>query len=191
MNKPNAHRYGWDLVRTEHPYTHTMFKVRQDWVRWPDGVERPFTYIETPPVVQIIPVTCAGDIVLIRQYRYIPDAWFWELPAGGSYNFNGDDLADLARRELHEEIGGEAQALQYLGTFRPGLGLLNEVIHTYLATGVELGTPDPEPGELIEIHPTSVDRALEMARNGEIISAPSAYVLLRFEDLLRTLEIRQ
>ncbi len=38
-------KYGWHFIRTDYPYTHRMFRVRQDTVRWPDGQVRPFTYI--------------------------------------------------------------------------------------------------------------------------------------------------
>ncbi len=187
MDKPNARRNGWELLRTEYPYTHQMFRVRADWLRWPDGVERSFTYWEAKPVVIVVPVTPAGEVVLIRQFRYIVDEWLWEVPAGGSHDFEGDDLAELVQRELHEEIGGEAETIEHIGAFHPLPGAGHKVCHLYLATGVRLEENHPEPGELIEVHPIPVERALEMVRNGEIAGAPSAYALLRCEPQLRAL----
>jgi ADP-ribose pyrophosphatase len=189
MDKPNAHKNGWELLRTEYPYRHFMFDVRTDHLRWPDGEVRPFTYPEAGPSVFIVPVTPTGEVVLLHQFRYIVDEWLWEIPAGGSHDSEEEALVDLARRELREEIGGEADALEYVGDFHPMAGMVHKVFHLYLATGVRMeeGRAATEPGEQIEVHRVPVERALEMARNGEIRSAPSAYALLRCEERLRAL----
>jgi ADP-ribose pyrophosphatase len=186
-DKPNAAKNGWELLRTEYPYTHPMFRVRTDLLRWPDGELRPFSYPVSGPVAIVVPVTSAGEVVLIRQFRYIVDEWLWELPAGGSHDFEGDDLIDLARRELLEEVGGEAGALEHVGDFHPMPGMVHKLFHIYLATDVHLGESRPEPGEIIEVHPVPVERALAMARSGEIADATSAYALLRCAERLRTL----
>ncbi len=183
--KRKGEAYGWHFIRADYPYTHRMFRVRQDTVRWPDGRVRPFTYIETKPVVVIVPVTPAGEVVLIRQFRYPLDAWFWELPAGGSHDFDGDDLLELARRELREEIGGTAERWVSLGTCYLGLGLMPQRLHLYLAEGVRLGKQHTEVGEIIEVHPLPFERALAMARSGEIASGPIACALFRAEPHLR------
>ena len=179
--KPNARRNGWERLRTDYPYVHPlgMFRVRRDRARWPDGIERPFAFIEAGPVVVVVPVTVDREIVLIRQFRYTIDEWVWEVPAGGSHDFAGDDLADLARRELREEIGGEAENLEFIGLYRPGVGVLDQLFHIYLATGVRLGENHPGPGENIEIHPTPIRRALEMVYADEIADGASGYALLR------------
>ncbi len=178
-------KYGWHLIRTDYPYTHRMFRVRQDTVRWPDGQVRPFTYIETKPVVLIVPLTEAGEVVLIRQFRYPLDRWFWELPAGGSHDFDGDDLLDLARRELREEVGGEATSWEAMGTCYLGLGLMPQRLHLYLARGVRLHAQETEVGEIIKVHPVPFAQALAMARSGEIESGPIACALFRAEARLR------
>ena len=189
IERPNAERSGWKRLRTEYPYRHRlgMFQVRQDAAIWPDGIERPYAFIEVNPAIIIVPVTVDGDVVLIRQFRYTVDAWMWELPAGGTHDFDGDDLADLARSELHEEIGGEAETLEFIGLYRSGVGLIDQKFSIYLATGVRLGERHLEPGELIEIHPTPIERALEMVHTGIIIDGPSGFALLRCAPRLRAL----
>ena len=133
--RPNAHRNGWQRLRTEYPYVHPlgMFQVRRDLAIWPDGVARPYAFIEVGPAIIIVPVTVGGDVVLIRQFRYTVDAWMWELPAGGTHDFDGDDLADLARSELREEIGGTAEALEFVGLYRSGVGLIDQPERPMLA----------------------------------------------------------
>ena len=77
-------------------------------------------------------MTSAGEVVLIRQFRYIVDEWLWEVPAGGSHDFAGDDLTELVRRELREEIGGEAEAIEHIGTFHPMPGAGYKLFYLYL-----------------------------------------------------------
>ena len=67
------------------------------------------------------------------------------------------------------------------------MGLIDQKFSIYLATGVRLGENHLEPGELIEIHPTPIERALEMVHNGEIIDGPSGFALMRCEPHLRAL----
>ncbi len=179
--KPNGRVLGWEHLETDYPFSFTMFRVRRDTVRWPDGRVRPYVYVETAGAVWVVPVTADGRVVLIRQFRYTIDDWSWELPAGGFHDFQGSPL-DLARRELAEEVGGESDDLEYRGFFRSGVSLIDQVCHIVLARNVRLcREPDREVGEIIEVHPVPVPRALEMARNGEILDGHSALALLRCE----------
>ncbi len=187
-DKPNGRRLGWHIEETTYPFRNQFLTLRQDKLIWPDGQTGSYSYVEIKPVVLIVPVTTTREVVLIRQYRYTIDDWVWEIPAGGSHDFEGDDLAELARRELEEEVGGEAGALTYVGMFHPAIGKLNADFHLYLATGVTLGQATPESGEMIQVHSFSIDEAIEMARDGTITSSSSAYALLRCEPRLRELE---
>jgi len=165
-----------------------MFRVRRDQSRWPNGHVGPYVYVQFSGAVWVVPVTSGGDVVLIRQFRYTIDDWCWEVPAGGFHDFSGSPVA-LARRELAEEIGGETENWHYVGSFRPGVSLCDEVCHIVLARDVRLDrAPAPEPTEIIEIHPVPVARAMEMARNGEMVDGHSALALLRCEPYLASPE---
>ena len=183
-DKINAQNYGWKRHTTTYPYTHPMFRVRQDHVRWPNGHEGPYSYIETPGAVWVVPVTPAGEIVLIRQFRYTVDDWIWEIPAGGFHDFDGSPV-ELAQRELAEEIGGSSDDWVYIGSFRPGVSTIYETCHIVLARNVHLDRqPHREPAEIIEIHPTPPGQALRMARDGTMVDGHSALALLRSEPYL-------
>ncbi len=184
-DKINGRAHGWERLETRYPYFNRMFRVREDRVRWPDGHIAPYTYIQTPGAVWIVPVMEDGRVVLIRQFRYTVDDWCWEVPAGGFHDFEGSPL-ELAKRELAEEVGGESDDWHYVGFFRSGVSLFDEVCHIVLARNVRLTRePHLEPGELIEVHPVPAPRALEMARSGEIVDGHSALALLRCEPYLR------
>lgn len=181
FDKPNGVALGWEQLETSHPYNHHMFRVRQDLVRWPDGHVAPYTYIQGAGAVWVVPVTVSGEVVLIRQFRYTMDEWCWEVPAGGFHDFEGSPL-ELAKRELAEEVGGMSEDWLYVSAFRPGNSIIDEVCHIVLARDVRLNLePHREPAELIEVHPVPVERALEMARGGEMVDGHSALALLRCE----------
>ena len=134
--------------------------------------------------VWIVPLIVDGSIALIRQFRYAVDEWCWEVPAGGMHDFSGEPL-ELAKKELLEEIGGSSEDWTYVGHFRPGVSAIDEHCHVFLARDVRLDRePAREMGEIIEVHPTPPQRALEMARSGEITDGRSALALLLCEPLL-------
>lgn len=183
-DKLNARAYGWQRLDTSYPYTYHMFRVRQDRVRWPDGHVGTYSYVQGAGAVWVVPVTAKGLVVIIRQFRYTLDDWSWEVPAGGFHDFSGGPL-DLAQRELAEEVGGTSDDWLHVGTFRPGVSTIDEICHIFLARDVRLEhRAEPEPSEIIEVHLVSRERALEMARNGEIVDGHSALALLRCEPYL-------
>jgi ADP-ribose pyrophosphatase len=187
-DKTNGIALGWRRLKTTYPYSHSnhMFRVRKDWVRWPDGHEGGYAYVECQEAVWVVPVTADGQVILIRQFRYTIDEWSWEVPAGGFHDFEGSPI-ELAKRELAEEVGGTSEDWHYVGFFRPGVSTVDAIDHICLAREVQLDRPpDPEPGEIIEVHQMPLERALEMARNGEMVDGNSALALLRCEPYLGT-----
>jgi ADP-ribose pyrophosphatase len=183
-DKPNGVALGWEHLETTYPFDHPIFRVREDLVRWPDGHVAPYAYVQAAGAVWIVPVTAEEKIVLIRQFRYTIDNWCWEVPAGSFHDFDGGPLA-LAKRELAEEVGGTSDDWTYIGSFRPGNSVIDETCHIVLARGVRLDRePTPEAGEIIEIHRVPAERAMAMARNGEIPDGHSALALLRSEPYL-------
>jgi len=178
-------RPDWRLLGRRAVLRHPRFLIQEDRLRLPDGGEATFTYLVKPASVFVLALTEAGELVLLRQYRYIAQRWLWEIPAGGSLDFDGDDLADLARRELWEEAGGVAARMEYLGEITALSGLLRQPIHVYLATGVRLdATNHAEATEAIEVHPLPLDEAIARVREGG--DALDGYVVLKYEPLLRS-----
>jgi ADP-ribose pyrophosphatase len=161
------------------------YSVRQDEILLPDGRAGVYNIVQKEAAVWILPVTMEKQIVLIRNYRYAVDDWCWEIPAGSIKAGQSPEEAALA--ELAEEVGGEAQQLDYIGQSYMANGICDEVGHFFLATGVSLGEPDHEAAEVIEVHLKSIPEVLQMARANEINDAPSALVILLCADRLRSL----
>jgi len=174
----------WQTLGTTWLWESRWYNLRQDRVRIHTGDEITYTFQEHPGAVFIVPVTVAGEVVLLRQYRYPVREWLWEVPAGA---VDGDeDLEAAARRELAEEIGGTAAEMRHVGHFFAASSISNLRDDVFLATGVRLGQSVREPTELIEIRTVPLAEALAMARRGEIKDGESALALILCEPLLRT-----
>lgn len=158
------------------------YSVRQDELVLPDGRPGVYNVVQHPGAVWVVPVTTAGEVVLLRHYRYTVDDWCWEVPAGG---LKADQSPlELAKIELREEIGGTASTWREITTFYTSNGISNEKAYVFLATGVTLAEPAHEPAEVMHLHPTPLQEALQMARSGRITDGPSALALLLCEPYL-------
>jgi ADP-ribose pyrophosphatase len=119
----------------------------------------------------LIPMTDAGEIILVRQYRHSIGRDVWELPAGTLKP--NEEPKKAAARECHEEIGLIPSTLEMLGAFYPTPGYCDEEMNFYKATGLR----EPRPGEQaeqdededIEKQTFSVEQIRSMVRRGEII----------------------
>ncbi len=168
-------------ISTRRAYDGKLVKVDVDRVRGPSGREFDLEIVRHPGAAAIVPLLSDPDspepsVLLIEQYRYAAGGTIWEVPAGVLEA--GEDPADCARRELTEETGAVAEAVEHLTTVFTTPGFTDERIHIFLATGLTVGEPDHEADEFIKMKPVPLARALEMIRDGEIADAKSIVALL-------------
>lgn len=161
-------------------YTGRIFTLVQDRVRLPGGRETTLDLIQHPGSVVLLAQPDPAHIVLIRQYRYAVGGWIWELPAGSVRV--GEDPADAARRECHEEVGLLPGRVERLAVFYPTPGYCTETMIFYRLT--ELRRPDePAPrdeDEQIEPQTFTLEAARELVRSGQIVDMKTALGLLLF-----------
>lgn len=126
-----------------------LFDVQRCRVQMPTGqlVERDL--IEHPGAALILPVTADGQIVMIRQIRFAVGGEIWELPCGTLEE--GEDPAVCAARELTEETGFAAEAIEPLGQWWSCPGYSTERIFAYLATGLKPGRQNLDDHEQIDV----------------------------------------
>ncbi len=161
------------------------YSVRQDQIILPDGSPGVYNVVQHSGAVWVIPVTSAGEIVLLYHYRHTVDDWCWEIPAGGLKD--GLTRIATARAELLEEVGGTAASIEYFGHFYTSNGISNEVAHIYIAMDVEVGQTSHEPAEVIEVHCKPIKEVLIMAHGNKVSDGPSALALLLCEKHLLAL----
>jgi len=146
----------------------------------PSGVEQSLWVVEHPGAVAIAPVTEAGELVLVRQYRHAAREVLLEIPAGRLEP--GEVPLAAARRELAEETGTSARHWRELVTFLPAPGFCSERIVLFEARGLEsiahrADAARPDADEDLEVLRLPPERVLEVARDGKTLLA-AAWLLL-------------
>jgi ADP-ribose pyrophosphatase len=184
--KPNGENAGWKLLGSNTRFENKIFRLREDQVELEGGKKTDYAYFERDQAVIVVPVTSAGEIVMLKQYRYPVDEWCLEVPAGGTHDTGDTDLEEVVRKELREEVGGTAKSLTYVTFFYSANAMSDEKCHVFLAEGVELEKkPKTESTESIETQLVPVEKALELARSGAVKTGPCALALLLCEPLLK------
>ncbi len=128
-----------------------------------------------PGAVLILPLLTPTQVVMIRNFRFSANAELLELPAG-TLEPPEPPLA-CAARELEEETGYVADALQPLCGFYTTPGFTDEFMHGFVATGLTLQVQKCEAGEQIRVEILSLSDALAATVDGRIIDGKTIAAL--------------
>ncbi|GEO40324.1 hypothetical protein SAE02_44720 [Skermanella aerolata] len=121
-----------------------------------------------------------GDrILMIRQYRFLPNALSWEIP-GGTVE-PGEDPAVSAQRECLEETGVLCEDLNPLITYWPGLDNVDNETTIYSCIKSRQVHPfQPNPSEVVEIAWMPLMDVMGMVMGGEIKDVFTQTAMLSF-----------
>jgi 8-oxo-dGTP pyrophosphatase MutT (NUDIX family) len=141
----------FELIESEQVFDGAIVHIDRGRFRYPDGEEATREIVRHPGAVGIVPVDDT-HVWLVRQPREAaddPDSL--EIPAG-KLDEEGEEPLDTGKRELAEEIGKGAETWEHLVTFFTSLGVMDEQVHVYLATGLrDESAEPPDHNERIEI----------------------------------------
>ena len=118
-----------------------MFRLVEAEFESPSGEQFTRTFVRHPGAVGIVAIDEGddGDVaILVRQFRPALGTELLEIPAG-TLDKMGEPPADCARRELAEEAGVTARHWEHLLTYAVASGISDELLHLYLATGLQFG----------------------------------------------------
>jgi 8-oxo-dGTP pyrophosphatase MutT (NUDIX family) len=161
-----------------------VITVNVETVRLPNGHVTDLEIIHHPGGAAIVALDKVGRVCLVRQFRHAAGGWIWELPAG-KIELREPPL-ETARRELVEEAGTSAQSWVSLGAYVSSPGVFTEIVHLYLARGLDCATMSHEAGELIEVHWIDLEQACTRALDGDINDGKTALGLLRARSVVLT-----
>jgi len=140
-------------------YENRWMTVREDEIERADGL--------------VIPFDGAG-FYLVEQHRYAVGARFHEFPQGSWEAYPDADPLALARGELKEETGLQADSMEHLGHLYEAYGFSTQGFDVYLATELSQGTPAPTiEEENLRVEHVTVPDFEQLVRDGHIKDAPA------------------
>jgi len=146
-----------------------LLRLRVDEVQLDNGRVSSREIVEHPGAVAIMAFTPDGQLVLVKQYRKAAERLTVEIPAGTLER--GEDPWDCAARELKEETGYSASALQSVCSFYTAVGFCTELLHLFVAQDLQAGEQAAEEDEDIEVLSVPVAEAIDMIRDGAIVDS--------------------
>jgi 8-oxo-dGTP pyrophosphatase MutT (NUDIX family) len=159
----------WTIINSQLVLDNQWCKVRQDWVKLPNGqVINDFFVNVRPDIVVVLAVTQHREIVFVRQYRHGVSEILLELPAG-SFNSHSENSLTAAARELEEETGYVAEQMLHLATLYDNPVKDTNKIHLFMAENAHLSSQQQlDVTEDIEVVLIPVADVLEKIKTGEI-----------------------
>lgn len=141
----------WTIISSSVDKSYMVFNLRHDRACSPRTNQTyDFYVLESPPWVNVIPLTLENDVILIRQYRFGSQDITLEIP-GGLVEYS-DSPEEAARRELWEETGYREESLVPLGFVNPNPAIQNNLCYTFLARNVfHVGQRNQDEREDIEV----------------------------------------
>ena len=143
-------------------------------------------------VVGILAMTPHNEVILVEQYRRPVQSRVLEICAGlvgDEPEFEGESLADTARRELLEETGYIADSMTPLLSSPTSAGMTDEMTHLFFAkNATKSGPGGGVDGEDITTH--LVPRE-QLARFLEEASQNGLLIDFKIHAALAALEIRK
>ncbi|HEX7590584.1 MAG TPA: NUDIX hydrolase [Candidatus Limnocylindrales bacterium] len=163
----------------------------QDRVITSDGSTASRDLVVHPGAVVIVPLDANGNLLLVTQYRVACGGAMLELPAGTLEVEDGvvEDPLGAAHRELEEETGYRAGAMERIAGFWTAPGFSTEYLTMYLATDLEPaieGRLSPDEDENLRLCRVSWSDAVAAIEAGVIEDAKSVAGILLVARRLET-----
>ena len=156
-----------------------LIELHHERVDFPQGGHTYFDIVKHPGGAVIAAINEKDEICLLEQWRHAISKTIWELPAGCLEP--NEPPIETAKRELEEEAGVVASEWRDLGYISSSPGFSNELLYLFEARNISDGTLKLDDAEQLQAHWIAIDKAYDMALNGDIIDAKTLAVLLKLK----------
>lgn len=162
----------WLHLSSETIVTEPWFSMRRDVVLKGNGQPMPNYYVwQFSHWVSVLPLTSAGQIVLVRQYRYAYGDFSLELP-GGIMDAHETDPLQAAHRELQEETGYTSSNMTLVAQLAPNPATQNNTFYCFVATDCNLThAQNFDANEEIETLLVTPAELLDLLRSNKILQS--------------------
>ncbi|CAM3435559.1 NUDIX hydrolase [Cytobacillus oceanisediminis] len=174
-------------IKTEKIFSGKVISLQVEDVELPNGKTSKREIIKHPGAVAVLAVTDDNKIVMVEQYRKALDKVIAEIPAGKLEP--GEDPEVCAERELEEETGYGCKEMDWLISFYTSPGFADELVHLYIAKGLEKkeDAASPDEDEFVNLMEVTLDEALALLEGQKIHDAKTAYAVqyLQLQEALK------
>ena len=173
-----ARRVGpYTIIHSRPVYENPWIKVREDRTQDPSGREATFGVITIKPGVTLLPLDDAGDVYLVREFKYALGEPTLEAISGAIESGETPEQAGL--RELGEEANLVASEWVDMGLVNPFTTIVSSPNHIFLARNLShLRRSTSAPGHL-EIVKLPFGDALQSVLDGAITHAATCVLILK------------
>lgn len=164
-------------VSSEEIFQGRVVHLYRDVITLPNGHTSTREVIRHQGAVCVVPVTDAGEVLMVRQFRYPFRRMMLEAPAGKVDP--GEDPDAAAVRELSEETGATADELNYVGDFYPSVAYTDEVIRLYIAKGLHFSDMHTDEDEFLQLERIPLGELVELVLSGAIPDGKTQTAILK------------
>lgn len=167
----------WTTVSSRPVYANRWMSLREDVAALPDGRTTIYGVVTFGHCVGVVPLTADGEVILVRQYRYVfGEDQRWEIPTGGVKA--GEAWEAAAQRELMEEAGVAAGRLTLVSDYYTSKSICYEIAHIYVGEDLRAASLPPDETEFFEVRRFALAAALQMVLSSEIRDSMSVVGIL-------------
>jgi ADP-ribose pyrophosphatase len=159
-------------------YENGTYKFCSAEVELPNGQKVRREMVKHPGGVAILALDHEDRCIMVEQYRFVIRETTWEIPAGKLDKIPGETPEQGARRELEEETGLVAGEWIYLGKIYPSPGIIDEILHLFMAKKLRNSRQNLDDDEFINIHRISLAELKTRLASGSINDCKTMSALL-------------
>lgn len=172
----------WKVLSETEQYDNPWINVKEYGVINPSGGRGIYGKVHFKNIaIGIVPLDENNHTWLVGQYRFVLNAYSWEIPEGGC-PLHTEPL-DAAKRELLEETGLVALNWKELMRMHLSNSVSDELCIIYLATGLEQKEAMPEETEQLQVRKLPLEEVYSMVEKGQITDAVSVAAILKIKVL--------
>jgi 8-oxo-dGTP pyrophosphatase MutT (NUDIX family) len=172
----------WKKISDKLIYDNPWISLTEFQVITPAGKEGIYGKVHFKNIaIGVIALDENNNTYLVGQYRFVLDAYSWEIPEGGCPE--GTDYLEAAQRELKEETGFTANTWTEILRMDVSNSVSDELAIIYVAQDLIAGESEPEDTEQLIVQKMPFSQAVQWVMEGKITDSISVAAILKWKYL--------